>query len=188
VSRAASVASIPCPALGRASSFGLLLGALWGCSYIPRPVEGVPVEAPWAALPLRGWLAEDRIEPEAMAMCGPPECRPGLLVAVLKLAGREADEAEAVLRRPERLAHALMAAGEKPRAVASYAEVSALAEDASRGFFLTLGRKDGTKRPAFGAALGQRAGSDLRLVVVIGEEPDAVEAAARRVARRHLGP
>jgi hypothetical protein len=46
---------------------------------------------------------------------------------------------------------------------------------------------DGTKAPAFGAALGKRAGEDLEVVLVIGTTEDAVQETARRVADRELG-
>ena len=42
------------------------------CGYIPRPVAGVPPGAPWEALPLRKWLAEERAEPVALSFCAPP--------------------------------------------------------------------------------------------------------------------
>ncbi|HEX2136138.1 MAG TPA: hypothetical protein VHG30_09585 [Microvirga sp.] len=48
------------------------------------------------------------------------------------------------------------------------------------------GYPDGS-RPALGAALGRRSGPDLRVVLVIGREAEAVETTARRVAREHLG-
>jgi hypothetical protein len=176
-----------CPAPGRALSFGALLGALAACAYIPRPVEGVPPGAPWAALPLRSFLAEDRAEPEAMAICRPPECSPGLAVAVVRLRGRAAEEAEAVLRQPDRLARALEEPGGKARKVQSSATVSPVDEEGYRGFALTLGRRDGSKRPAYGEALGRRIGAELRVVLVIGESPESVDATARRVAREHLG-
>src|SRR4028119_1299958 len=64
--------------------------ALDACGYIARPVEGVPAGAPWEALPLRKWLAEDRAEPQALAFCAPPECSPGLAVSVVRLKGRDA--------------------------------------------------------------------------------------------------
>ena len=122
MSPAAARRPIRCPALGRALSLGLAVLALFGCNYIPRTVEGVPAEAPWAALPLRGWLVEGPVAPEAMTICRPPECRPGLAVAVLDVAGPDADEAEAVLRRPAGLARALSGPGGKPRKIETIAE------------------------------------------------------------------
>ena len=121
-----------------------------------------------------------------MTICRPPECRPGLAVAVLDVAGPDADEAEAVLRRPAGLARALSGPGGKPRKIETIAEASPLAESGAEGFLITLRRKDGSKPPAYGAALGRRDGAALRIVLVIGENADAVEATARRVAREHL--
>ena len=67
----------------------------------------MPPGAPWEALPLRKWLAEDRAEPEALAFCAPPECRPGLVVGVVRLTGRDAEITDGILKNPERLARAL---------------------------------------------------------------------------------
>ena len=82
--------SARCPAMSRASSFVLLAGWLVGCSLYPVPVRGVPTDAPWFALPLGEWLGEDRAEPEAVAACRPPECRPGLVVSVVRISGPDA--------------------------------------------------------------------------------------------------
>jgi hypothetical protein len=125
-----------------------------------------------------------------MAICRPPVCGPGLVVGVVRLAGREADAAVAILRDPGRLARSLsIPKPSKPRdstpAARTTASATHLEEGAARGFALTLRRPDGS-RPAYGAVLGQRVGPDPRLVLVIGEEFAAVEDAARRVAREHL--
>jgi hypothetical protein len=186
VSRGPSRRVLRCPAQRRALSFGLLIGVLAGCQYVPRAVEGVPVEAPWAALPLRAWLAENRAEPEALALCRPPDCGPGLAVAVVRVSGAEREAAEAVLQHPDRLARALEGPGGKTRPVATVASATPIREADATGFVLSLGRRDGSKPPAFGAALGRRHGGDLRIVLAIGEDAGHVEAAARRVARQHL--
>ena len=87
-----------CPALGRAS---LLLPAVWlaACSYYSRPVEGLPPTA-WLDLPLRRWLAEDRAEPLAVAVCRLPECGPDMVVGVVEIHGRD-DERRWCARVPE---------------------------------------------------------------------------------------
>jgi hypothetical protein len=175
-----------CPALRRAFACGALVGALAACHLSPRAVLGVPHEEPWLVLPLKTWFAEDRAEPEAIALCHPPICGPGLVVGVVRLTGHQARVAEASLREPGILVRALSTPKDPKAPVRTAASSRSMEEGASRGFALTLQRRDGS-RPAHGAALGQRFGPDLRLVLVIGEEAQAVEATARRVAREHLG-
>jgi hypothetical protein len=185
-------------------ALGALLGAAAGCSYYPRAVEGVPYRDPWVALPLRGWLAEDRAEPEAMAFCRPADCSPGLVVAVLRLTGEDAATAEAVLDDPARLVRFLQRSKDRSsredaaaknaartippkRPVRTVAAAVPLRFGTGKGFTLTLGRADGSLRPAFGAALGRRDSGGLRVVLAIGEDPNAVTAAARRAAEGHSG-
>jgi len=169
-------------------SFGLV-----SCGYVPRPVEGVPPGAPWEALPLRKWLAEDRAEPIALAFCAPPECTPGLVVGIVRLSGRDADEAEAVLKDPSALARALQSPRPKPapgrkRPVRTLAEATPLENGPLHGFAVSLAPADGKKRPAYGAALGLRTGETLQAVLVIGEDETAVRNTVREVARRELRP
>lgn len=179
-----------CPALGRAL---LLLPAFWlaACSYYPRAVEGLSQTA-WLDLPLRRWLAEDRAEPLALAICRLPECGPDMVVGVVEIRGRDADAAEAVLNDPERLARALRIRsdnnGSRTRRLDDVPVAAAarpLRDGALKGFTLSLSRADGT-HAVFGVALGHRIGSDLRVVLAIGADPDAVEAAARKAARENL--
>ncbi|HEX2509680.1 MAG TPA: hypothetical protein VHK66_04100 [Microvirga sp.] len=172
--------------MSRASSFVLLAGWLVGCSLYPVPVRGVPTDAPWFALPLGEWLGEDRAEPEAVAACRPPECRPGLVVSVVRITGPDAVVAAGILSDPRPLARALQEpqSGEPSRTAVA---LEPLAEGAASGFVIALARRDGGRRAAYGAALGRPAGDGLRLVLAIGEDPRAVEEAARRVARQHLG-
>jgi hypothetical protein len=175
------------PRAFRASLAGALLGALLaGCSYIPREVAGLPEEQPWFALPLRSWLAEDRTEPEAVAICRDPACGTGLVVSVVRLTGEDARITRALLERPEPLVRAV----EQPNpngAARTVATVRRLRAGTSRGFLLTLEREDGSRAPAYGAALGKASGEDLRIVIVIGGSEEAVEATLRRVAVEHLG-
>jgi hypothetical protein len=185
------------PAPRRASSFWAPLAAAalfsaTGCSYIPEPVAGLPetLQAPWINLPLRSWLAEDRAIPEAVALCVPPECRPGLVVSVLRLRGPEADAAERLLRDPAPLAARLAtpapppAKGAKPRE-RSVSTIALLQEGDAGGFAVDITREDG-KRHAHGAALARRIGADLRIVLVVGEERSTVLNAVRRTAAAHL--
>jgi hypothetical protein len=66
-------------------------------------------------------------------------------------------------------------------------EAAPFREGAARGFLLTLARRDGARAPLHGAALGAPDARGLGVVLVIGPDRAAVEAAARRVARSHLG-
>jgi hypothetical protein len=157
------------------------------CGYIPRPVEGVPAGAPWEALPLRKWLAEDRAEPQALAFCAPPECGPGLAVSVVRLKGRDAQITHAVLRDPERLARALRSPAGRDKPVRTRISVEPLKDAPYPGFAISLAPADGRKAPAYGAALGRRSGESLDVVLVIGETEEAVQDTARRVAERELG-
>ena len=164
--------------------FALLLIA--GCNAYPRAIAGLALTDSWAALPLRRWLAEGRAVPEAIAMCRPPECAPGLAVGVFDLAGEDAKAAWAILGNPDPLVRALRKPEKpgKPRPI--IAPTASLAETV-RGFGISLAPADGNKRPAYGAALGRLSGDILRLVLVIGEEEAVVEETARRVAAEHLG-
>ncbi|WP_210485340.1 hypothetical protein [Microvirga antarctica] len=178
--------AIQCPAFRRALSFGLVLLALAACGYIPRAVEGVPPGAPWEALPLRKWLAEGRAEPQALAFCAPPECRPGLVVSVIDLSDKDADISEAILRDPARLARALTSGTPRDRKIRTLVSSSPITASEAKGFAISLSRSDGT-RPAFGAALGRRSGASLRVVLVIGDDEAAVLSTVRQVAVRELG-
>jgi hypothetical protein len=159
-------------------------------SYYPEPVDGLPDPESWVALPLRRWLVEDRVEPEAVAICRPPDCGSPMVVGVVQARGRDADDAEAVLKAPERLARALEAMRDRksrnPDHVRTIASAERLNSGRYKGFVLTLSRSDGD-RHAFGAALGRRTANGLRVVLAIGADRDAVEATVRRVAERHLG-
>jgi hypothetical protein len=182
------------------SRFLLLVGfalgiGLTACSYFPRTLNGLPDGPAWTSLPLSDWLAEDRAEPEAVALC--EECGTGGMTAgVVRLYGPSAREAEAVLRAPQGLARALEARSRERRDQASKSKakpvpvkVSTRPLDAagSSGFLLTLTREDGAKPPVYGAALGERQGDALAVLLVIGTEARAVEDIARRIAVDHLG-
>ncbi|MBF9235709.1 hypothetical protein [Microvirga alba] len=136
---------------------------------------------------MRKWLAEDRAEPQALSFCAPPECRPGLAVAVVRLAGKDAETTDRVMRKPELLAQALRSPAGQGKSARTRISVQPLQEGPAYGFTISLASAKGGKRPAYGATLGQRSGDDLEVVLVIGEEADAVEATARRVARAELG-
>jgi hypothetical protein len=157
------------------------------CGYIPRPVAGVPPGAPWEALPLRKWLAEDRAEPVALSFCAPPECSPGLAVSVIRITGKDADVTEALLKDPERLARGLRSPAGREKPVKTRIAVERLANGPFPGFAIDLAPADGGKPPAYGAAFGRREGEILSVVLVIGEAQDAVRQTAREVAARELG-
>lgn len=171
------------------SSFLVLTLALSlaSCGYIPRQVAGIPADTSWGALPLRKWLAEDRAEPVALSFCAPPECGPGLTVGVIRLTGKDADITETLLKDPERLARALRSPAGRERPVTTHITVERLKEGPFPGFAIDLAPADGSKRPAYGAAFGKREGEALSIVLVIGENPDAVRATAKDVAARELG-
>jgi hypothetical protein len=169
-------------------SFGLiaLLGLIAGCGYIPRAVEGVPPGDPWQALPLRKWLAEDRAEPHAISFCAPPECRPGLVVGVIDLTGRDANITEAILRDPSRLTRAFASPVREDRTVGTIASAHIIREGDFRGFAMSLASREDGKRPAYAAALGQRREERLRVILVIGEDETSVRITLGDVARAEL--
>ena len=87
---------------------GFVLGiALAACTALPRTVDGLPDPSAWESLPLSDWLAEDRAEPEAVALC--ETCGAGMTVGIVRLSGPSAREAEAELRDPQRLVRLLEA-------------------------------------------------------------------------------
>lgn len=172
--------------LSRSILLAFVVG-LTGCDYIPRTVAGLQADASWGALPLRKWLAEDRAEPIALSFCAPPTCSPGLAVSVIRLKGREAQVTETLLKDPERLARALRSPVDRTKPVKTDIAVERLRNAPYPGFAITLSPKDGGKAPAYGAALGRRSGEDLDVVLVIGETPEAVREAVRRVAAQELG-
>lgn len=169
------------------------------CAYIPEHLDGVPAGPPWTALPLRSWLAEERIEPRALVACADPECPHRIAVGHFRASGAQAEALAATLRDPEALARALRAprptpggkrtvarapAGKAP--VRTAVETHPLREGGLSGFTLALGRADGKGRPAFAAALGRVADDSVEVVLAIGSDEDAVVATARRVAKQNL--
>ncbi|HZW46077.1 MAG TPA: hypothetical protein VFF61_01010 [Microvirga sp.] len=167
----------------------LLLVALGlvGCDYLPRTVAGLPTDASWNALPLRKWLAEDRAEPIALSFCPPPSCSPGLAVSVIRLKGRDAEITEVLLKNPERLARALRSPADRDKPVRTEISVERLKDTPYPGFAISLAPLDGSKAPAYGAALGKRSSAGLDVVLVVGDTVEAVQQTVRRVAARELG-
>ena len=171
----------------RPGSLIILALAVASCGYIPRPVAGVPPGAPWDALPLRKWLAEDRAEPVALSFCAPPTCSPGLAVGVVRLTGKDAQVTEALLKDPERLARALRSPAGRQKPVQARIAVERLKGQPYPGFAIDLAPADSAGRAAYGAAFGKREGEALSVVLVIGEDAGAVHETARQVAARELG-
>jgi hypothetical protein len=176
---------------------GALTLATTACTSIPRHLDGVPGTSPFTALPLRSWLAEDRIEPTAVVACASDECPQRIAVGVFRASGREADALAATLKDPQALARALRdrkrlspairaatrKTPAKPR-IATAVEAKPFDDGEASGFMLSLGRADGEGRPAYGAALGRRSGESLEVVLVVGDDESAVAATAIRVARQ----
>ena len=169
--------TIRCPAFRRA----FVVSGLPRSPLLPRPVlvlATLPAAtfpgrspaaggAPWDALPLRKWLAEDRAEPQALSFCAPPECSPGLVVSVIDLTGKDADITEAASEGPgaagpcPALARRPREAGEDPdrgRAPRN-GSLSGASPSISR-------RPTAASAPAYGAAFGRRTGETLDLVLV----------------------
>jgi hypothetical protein len=168
------------------------------CTYIPRQLDGLPAGPPYTALPLRSWLAEDRLEPTAIVACARDEGPHRIAVGVFRASGGEADALAATLKDPEALARALrtpkpLSAGRfsarkpvtKPP-VRTAVEARPFGDGEFSGFTLALSRADGKGSPAYGAALGRRSGETIEVVLVVGDDQAVVAAAAVRVAREDL--
>lgn len=168
--------------VGAMLAIGAVLGILSACAFIPKPIAGLPSGEGWFALPLSQWLSEGRAEPEGIAAC--PSCGHGLAVGIVEVAGQEADEAEVVLKHPERLAQALSASKDKIRIRAS---VQPLTIESQQGFRLAMIRSSPPETSVYGVALGQRVDGKLRVILVIGGDAEAVEGAARQVTVEQLG-
>lgn len=177
---------------GRALAGGVALGVvLAGCLYLPDTVGGVPTAGSWVTLPLRAWIAEGPAAAEAVAACFAPECTPRVAVGVFRSTGAQADELAAVLRDPQRLARGLRAndaadRDPKRRQIRTVPTVAPLQDGAFEGFSIALARADDARAPAHGAVLGRRSGDNLRFVIAVGFEADAVQRMARDVAATHL--
>lgn len=178
----------------------LTAGVVAGCLYIPRHLEGVPAGPPYTALPLRSWLAEDRIEPRAVIACMSDECPHRIAVGMFRASGSEADTLAATLKDPDALARALRAEkspsaasrsrGKKDGArapVRTAVEARPFGEGDLSGFTLALSRADRKGRPAYGAALARRSGEILDVVLVVGDDDGVVAATALKVAQEDFG-
>ncbi|HYF55864.1 MAG TPA: hypothetical protein VEA41_16540 [Salinarimonas sp.] len=163
---------------------------LAGCAYAPRGIEGVSSDDRWVALPLRGWLAEDRGRPEALIACLSADCPHKLMVALVTLQGDDARAAVAMLREPGRLAADLQArdARRERRRARARVELRSVGTGAVPGFAVVLAPEDGRRAPAHGAAFGRLEGGTLSLVLAIGDDAGATLAAAREAAAARLGP
>jgi hypothetical protein len=152
-------------------------------------VAGLAADGAWARLPLQGWLHEGGLEFEAVAACATNACSPRLAVAVMAAEGVQAERLRDALRNPAALAEALRAADAADRGPRQAIRVRARAEpwreDGRPGFTLSLSRRDGG-RAVEAAVLGEETGGRWRAVLVVGENPDQVRAAARSVAAAHL--
>lgn len=175
-------------ALSRIAAVGACACFLLGCVHYPEPVKGLPAGDPWLAFPLRSWLAEGRTVPEALVACLKPECPTRIAVAVIRATGFDADRLDALLSNPDPLTRMAGPPTSNARGkTESQVSVTPMREGRSRGFGIVMSRTDGVQRAVYGAALGQRIEEGLRLILVIGDDADSVQATARRVAAEYLG-
>ena len=170
------------------AALGALATLLAGCLYAPSTIEGMPVDASWVALPLRGWITEGSVAAEGIVACLAPGCARRVGVGVFRVAGAEARTVAAALRDPQvlvRFIEARDAADTAPRRRAIRTVVSAapIREGSYTGFVLTLSQENGA-RPVHAAVLGLGAGDPLRFAIVIGESRDPVELTIRELAAR----
>lgn len=157
----------------------LLASCVAGPSFFP----GVSGEPEWVVFPMERWYATERGEPEGLVACVHAACPNRMMVSVLRLRGSDAREARRVLDDPQRLAGYLLRQdredeNEERRASRISVETRDLEEAGFEGFAVTMTGA----RVAHGAILAKREGEELRVALAVGDDPVAVEAAARQIA------
>ncbi|QCI62889.1 hypothetical protein [Phreatobacter stygius] len=201
------------PAMRAAATGAAALLLLASCAYAPVAIEGLaPVEIgsdrsdnPWMFVPVGIWLTRDTVEPRAVGMCETAACPSKVAVAVFEARGAEARSLTRSLRNPSEVARIVVSGNQTRRRLVAEANRSVPAEIAARrmpkrvdaraqrlrhrgfsGFTLTIRRTEGTERVAHAAVLARARRDRLRVVVVVGERPGAVEATVKAAAEANL--
>lgn len=187
---------------------------LASCAYVPVAVDGVTLrpdpaaregESPWVFVPTGAWITRDTIHPVSVGMCAVPACPERIAVAVVEARGVEARRLARTLRQPAGLVTRLVEGNRRRIALVTQANRSVSAVVAARrtplriaarsrplrhrafsGFTLEMRRESGAARTAHAAVLARPRGATLKVVIVIGEKADQVEAAVRTVAEANL--
>ncbi|MGU9980478.1 hypothetical protein ACJ4V0_10600 [Phreatobacter sp. HK31-P] len=187
---------------------------LASCAYVPVAVDGVSTrpdlaaregENPWVFVPAGAWITRDTALPVSVGMCAAPACSDRIAVAVVEAKGREARTLARSLREPSGLVTRLTEGNRRRIALVAQANRTVSAAVAARrtplrvasrsrplrhrafsGFTLEMRRESGPARAAHAAVLGRQRAGVLKVVIVIGEKPEQVEAAVRTVADANL--
>jgi hypothetical protein len=187
---------------------------LTSCAYVPVAVDGVSTrpdlaaregENPWVFVPAGAWITRDTVRPVSVGMCAAPACPERIAVAVVEARGVEARTLARSLRQPAGLVTRLVEGNRRRIALVAQANRTVSPEVAARrtpqpvaahtrpfrhralsGFTMEMRRASGATRTAHAAVLGRQAGGVLKVVIVIGEKREQVEAAARTVADANL--
>jgi hypothetical protein len=198
----------------RASAFAFVsLVVLGSCAYVPVAVEGVQTreqgadrsDNPWMFVPVNAWITRDAVTPLAVGMCEGAACPSKIAVAVVEVRGRDARSLSRTLANPSALVRSIEAGNRRRRALVATANRSVPAAIAARrmplrvsassrpfrhrqasGFVLTIRRAEGQARAAHAAVLARTIRGRLKIVMVIGERPVSVEAAAKAAAEANL--
>lgn len=187
---------------------------LASCAYVPVAVDGVAMrpdpaaregENPWVFVPTGAWITRDTMHPISVGMCAGASCPERIAVAVVEAKGAEARTLARSLRQPASLVTRLVEGNRRRIALAAQANRTVSPAVAARrspprvaahtrffrhralsGFTMEMRRDSGAARSAHAAVLGRQRGGVVKVVIVIGEKPEQVEAAARTVADANL--
>lgn len=165
---------------------GAIFAAIAGCMYLPRYIDGVPTGEPWSALPLRGWITDNGIRAEAITACFTSDCPQKVAVASLIADGTTADELARLLANPKPLLRLVATGRPRPRGPNPkplLATSEPLQLERFSGFLMTISKPDGKGRPAHAIALGRREASELHLLLLVGENREALLHVAQQAAR-----
>lgn len=166
----------------------MALISLTSCYRSGAPVMGVAESNTWFSLPLEDFLHEGDSAPVAMSFCAADTCPAKLAVGVLTMTGETARQLERILEQSEILKSELDFRSRKPtlkraiakgskQHIATTLQITPLKSDPAKGFSLQMSRKDGKGRIT-ATVLGWRNGEALKVVIAIGSDEAATQAAA----------
>ncbi len=182
-------------ALGRrlALFLGLFLTlSLSACVYDQqRRFASLPDDGVWLALPMGSWLGtKDMGEPEGLAACLTDTCENRIAVGIFRLKGEKAARTEAELRDPQALVRSLRERDRRAGAEGNVRKkIDVVTEPFStgglQGFALSITAETPDEGEVaarvHGAAVGRREGSDLRVVLAVGDDETVVRAAVAQL-------
>lgn len=156
----------------------------------PPTVPGLPADQPWVFLPVTAWVTESGIEADAIAACFAPACKPRVAVGLFHTAGRDAASLSDIVAHPRRLQRELERGGRKRfvRRPSSKTVIRVERRDAGavRGLAARLARADGGHAAYGFVNLVPRGTGQISVVLVIGEDEEAVRRIAAGVTAQLL--